>query len=192
MIKILKIFRFVPFIDRLLKRKYYATGVGTYLVNSFFKRILGINKGPFLLHFTSRLIDANNVKLVGDNLESVYLSFATSGGCYYQCLNGIEIGEGTIWSYNCAFVSANHDLNDLTRHSQEPPIVIGRNVWLGANCVVLPGVQIGDNSIIGAGSIVTQSIPAFSIAVGNPARVIASRCPKCRQKLAKDGLCPNC
>lgn len=49
---------------------------------------------------------------------------------------------------------------------------IGKNVWIGAGCVILPGVTIGDNTVIGAGSIVTKDIPAGVVAVGNPCRVL--------------------
>ena len=52
------------------------------------------------------------------------------------------------------------------------PITIGNNVWIGAQVCVLPGVTIGDNTIIGAGSVVTKSIPANVLAVGNPCRVV--------------------
>lgn len=54
-------------------------------------------------------------------------------------------------------------------------VLIGRDVWIGASCVVLSGVSIGEGSVIGAGAVVTRDIPPFSIAVGNPARVIGSR-----------------
>ena len=52
------------------------------------------------------------------------------------------------------------------------PITLGRNVWLGGGVIVCPGVTIGDNSVVGAGSVVTRDIPANVVAVGNPARVI--------------------
>jgi maltose O-acetyltransferase len=52
------------------------------------------------------------------------------------------------------------------------PIVVGDNVWVGASVVVLPGVEIGSNVTIGAGSVVTRSIPANCVAVGNPCRVL--------------------
>ena len=51
-------------------------------------------------------------------------------------------------------------------------IFIGNNVWIGANCCILPNVHIGDNCVIGAGSVVTKDIPSNSVAAGNPAKVI--------------------
>ena len=52
------------------------------------------------------------------------------------------------------------------------PITIGNNVWIGSSAIVLPGVSIGDNSIIGAGSVVTRSVPTDSLAIGSPAKVV--------------------
>lgn len=193
MISFLKLFTFIPFIDRFVSRKYYATGIGTYLVNSFFKTVLRINApAHFLCHFTSRAVSPKGITLIGENLQTVYLCLATSGGCYYQALNGISIGGGTMWSYNCCFVSANHSFEDLTKHTKVKSISIGNYVWFGANCVVLPSVSIGDYSIIGASSLVNKDIPPYSIAVGNPAKVIASRCKKCLAKMKIDGECNNC
>lgn len=54
-------------------------------------------------------------------------------------------------------------------------VAIGNNVWIGDSVIILPGVQVGDGAVIGAGSVVTKSIPAYAIAVGNPAKVIKSR-----------------
>ncbi|WP_242492089.1 DapH/DapD/GlmU-related protein [Massilimicrobiota timonensis] len=51
------------------------------------------------------------------------------------------------------------------------PVTIGKNVWIGGNCTILPGVTIRDNAVIGAGSVVTKDIPNDSIAIGNPARI---------------------
>lgn len=194
---ILRIFIFIPFIKRLYYRKYYATGLGTYLINSFFKRIMGFGRrGDFLLHFTSRINSPKNLRISHHQKSStVYLSLATSGGCYYQAINGIEIGGGTIWANNCSFISANHSFKDLKKHENESEIIIGENVWIGSNCVILPGVQIGSNSIIGAGSVVTKTIFKNSIAVGNPAKIVAKRCVKCFDKISvstENKLCENC
>jgi hypothetical protein len=182
--KLLSIFKFMPFVKRLLQRKYYATGMGTYLLNSIVKVLFRVNgSAPYLPHFTSRVNSPKKLLFLGSNPESAYLSMATSGGCYYQAINGIEIQEGTIWSYNCSFISANHSFEDLKKHEKVAPIRIGRDVWLGSNAIVLPGVEIGSYSIIGAGSVVSKSIPPYSIAVGNPARVVAQRCANCLTKL---------
>lgn len=194
---IFNLFLFLPFIKRLLYRNYYATGIGTYIVNSFFKKILGIARnGDFLLHFTSRVNSPKNIiVLESNNSSTVYLSLATSGGCYYQAINGIEFGGGTIWANNCSFISANHSFKDLKKHNKSSKIIIGENVWIGSQCVILPGIQIGDNSIIGAGSVVTKSIPTNSIAVGNPAKVIAKRCLNCLDKItmtSENKLCKDC
>ena len=62
--------------------------------------------------------------------------------------------------------------NDITTTVQSKPIVIEDDVWIGANCIILKGVTIGARSVIGAGSVVTKSIPADCIAAGNPCRVI--------------------
>ncbi len=194
---ILKLFVFIPFIKRLYYRKYYATGFGTYLTNSFFKRIMGFGRGgDFLLHFTSRINSPKNFRISDDQKSStVYLSLATSGGCYYQAINGIEFGGGTIWANNCSFISANHSFKDLRKHDKTGKIIIGENVWIGSQCVILPGVQIDDNSVIGAGSVVTKSIPKNSIVVGNPAKIVARRCIICLDKISvstENKFCKNC
>ena len=76
---------------------------------------------------------------------------------------------------NCVFATANHPILPELRekaYQYNLPIRIGRNCWLGAGVIVVPGVTIGDNTVIGAGSVVTKDIPANVVAVGNPCHVL--------------------
>lgn len=196
MIKVLKFLSFLPIIGDIYRRKYYATGLGILIVNCIFKFILRINVGgEFLTHFTSRINSPKNFKIKeGEESSSVYLSMASSGGCYYQAINGIEIGSGTIWANNCSFISANHSYKNLKNHIKSKGILIGEKVWIGANCVILPEVSIGHNTIIGAGSVVSKSLPNNVIAIGIPAKVVARRCNKCLKKIqsVEKKLCEEC
>lgn len=65
-------------------------------------------------------------------------------------------------------------------------MIIGNNVWIGGNAVICPGVHIGDNAVIGAGSVVTRNIPAWSVAAGNPCRVIRKITDGDKRKLFGD------
>ena len=93
--------------------------------------------------------------------------------CRFQDQGGIEIGDGSLIGHNTTIATLNHDFNPAKRQNLTPsPVKIGKNVWIGSDCTILPGVTIGDGAIIGAGSVVTKSVPKNTIAVGNPARVI--------------------
>lgn len=87
----------------------------------------------------------------------------------------IYIGDGTLIAPNVTIVAASHPISPKLRaegYGCNEPVYIGKNVWIASNVTILPGVHIGDNSVIGAGSVVTKDIPANVIAVGNPARVL--------------------
>ena len=87
----------------------------------------------------------------------------------------VAIGTDVLIGPNCSLYTAIHPTEPGPRRAKwesSAPITIEDNVWLGGSVVVCPGVTIGENSIIGAGAVVTRAIPANSIAVGNPARVI--------------------
>ena len=88
-------------------------------------------------------------------------------------LDDITIGDGTFIGPNVNLITTGHGLDPSDRRTTiSRPIVLGRNVWIGAAAIVLPGITIGDNSVIGAGAVVTHDVPAGAVAAGNPARVI--------------------
>ncbi|ALU12931.1 sugar O-acetyltransferase [Eubacterium maltosivorans] len=96
-----------------------------------------------------------------------------NSGCRFQDQGGITIGDGALIGHNAVLTTLNHDFSSQRRSSMHPaPVVIGKNVWLGASVTVVPGVTIGDNAVIAAGAVVTKDVPANTIAAGVPAKVI--------------------
>ena len=87
----------------------------------------------------------------------------------------IYVGDYTMFGPNVTVATAGHPIDPELRsgaYQYNMPVHIGRNCWLGAGVVVLPGVTIGDNTVIGAGSVVTKDIPSDVVAVGNPCKVL--------------------
>ena len=128
-----------------------VTGYNPYVfIESDFKCVFGKNihfKGMAILNFNCVLLDSNI----------------------------ITIGDRTLIGPGCHIICTNHSIDPEERLKgvfNNKPITIGNRVWLGANVTVLPGVTIGDDCVIGAGSVVTKDIPSGMIAVGNPCRVV--------------------
>ncbi|WHY17547.1 sugar O-acetyltransferase [Paenibacillus sp. G2S3] len=92
-------------------------------------------------------------------------------GCSFQDRGGISIGDGTMMGMNVTIATLNHGFSLETRNVTYPsPVVIGDNVWIGSNATILPGVKIGDNSVVAAGAVVTKDVPANTVVAGVPAK----------------------
>jgi maltose O-acetyltransferase len=125
---------------------------------------------------------------IGDG-ANIHLRFCCDYGC------NIRVGRRAFVNYNCVFLdcapieigddlqmgpavqpyAATHPLDRASRAAgleYARPIRIGDGVWIGGGAIVLPGITIGDGVVVGAGSVVTRDLPAGSLAVGNPARII--------------------
>ena len=105
---------------------------------------------------------------IGDN------AFVNFNAVILDCAQ-VVIGDGTQIGPGVQLLAADHPRDAQTRRDLlelARPISIGSNVWLGAAAIVLPGVSVGDDSIIGAGSVVTHDIPSGVLAFGNPCRVV--------------------
>lgn len=108
----------------------------------------------------------------GKNI-SVGKNVFINSGCRFQDQGGIVIGDGVLIGHNVVLATLNHDIDPRKRSTMHPaPIVIGKNVWIGANATVVPGVTIGDGAIVAAGAVVTKDVPPNVIVGGVPAKII--------------------
>ena len=136
--------------DKMLKKMFAEIGEDCYIEPPFHANWGGKN-----VHFGNGVYANFNLTMVDD------------------C--DIFVGNNVLFGPNVTISAGTHPIHPELRSKQAQyniPIHIGNNVWIGANSVILPGVNIGDNSVIGAGSVVTRDIPSNVVAVGNPCRVL--------------------
>ena len=110
----------------------------------------------------------------GNHIE-VGKNFFANYNCTILDVAKVVIGDNCLLAPNVAIYTAGHPVHPETRNTMYEygiEVTIGDNVWIGGNSVICPGVYIGDNCVIGAGSVVTKDIPKWSIAAGNPCKVI--------------------
>lgn len=113
--------------------------------------------------------------------EGLKIGNGSGIGAYSSIPGSVTIGENVMMGQECLMFTQNHafDRLDIPMGRQGVqavrPIVIGNDVWIGARVIILPGVHVGDGAVIGAGAVVTKSIPPYEIWGGNPARFLKSR-----------------
>lgn len=136
--------------ERLMKESFAECGEGNYIEPPFYA-----NWGGAHLHFGSGIYANFCLTLVDDG--------------------NIYVGDNVLFGPNVTVATANHPIDpDLRRKGLQyvRDVHIGENAWIGAQTVILPGVTIGKNTVIGAGSVVTRDIPDNTVAFGNPCRVV--------------------
>ena len=134
----------------MLKKLFAEVGENCYIESPYFA-----NWGGHHVHLGSNIYANAGLKLVDDT--------------------HIYVGDCTMFGPNVVIATAGHPIDPELRSKglqYNLPVHIGKNCWLGAGVIVMPGVTIGDNTVIGAGSIVTKDIPSNVVAVGNPCRVL--------------------
>lgn len=136
--------------ERLLKELFAEIGEGCYIESP-----LHANWGGHHVHFGKKVYANFNLTMVDDT--------------------HIYVGDHTMIGPNVVIATGGHPLLPELREKEyqyNAPVHIGRNCWLGAGVIVLPGITIGDNVVVGAGSIVTKDLPSDVLAVGNPCRIL--------------------
>lgn len=119
---------------------------------------------PFICDYGYNIVVGNNVEI---NYGSVILDCGP-----------VEIGDNCLIAPGVHIYSATHPLNPKHRSDSEnyyeltKPVKIGKNVWIGGKAVICPGVTIGDNSVVGAGSVVVKDVPSNVVVAGNPAKIV--------------------
>lgn len=137
-------------------------------IRKLFFRLIGKKTDESFLLFPPFYTDCGKNITVGKNV------FINSG-CCFQDQGGITIGDGALIGHQVVLATLNHDLNPERRKSMKAaPIVIGKNVWIGAHATVLAGVSIGDNAVIAAGAVVTKDVPPMTVVAGIPAKTVKS------------------
>ena len=148
----------------LLKEMFAELGENCYIETPFHT-----NWGGRHVHFGKNIYANFNLALVDDT--------------------HIYVGDFTQFGPNVVLATAGHPIDPELReryYQYNAPIRIGRNCWLGANVVVVPGVTIGDNVVVGAGSVVTRDLPDNVVAVGNPCKILREVNDRDREYYFKD------
>lgn len=152
----------------MLKEMFAEIGEGCYIETPFHSNFGGRN-----VHFGKNVYANFNLTLVDDT--------------------HIFVGDNTMFAPNVTVATAGHPINpELRRQGMQynAPVHIGANCWIGTGALIMPGVTIGDNTVIGAGSVVTRDIPSNVVAVGNPCRVMRPVGERDRQYYFKDRQIP--
>jgi hypothetical protein len=142
--------------------------VRSHLQYLYWQRVLRINHGaPWPVHFTSRIVAPERIRRGRASYPG------DMPGCYIQAINGIEIGDYCLFGPNVGIISANHNPANPREHLPASPIKLGDHCWLGFGAIILPGVELGPRTTVGAGAVVTKSFPeGHCVIAGNPARVV--------------------
>jgi maltose O-acetyltransferase len=152
------------------KKLLHALNVTEYVVNGRAKAILHelIPNAPASLYIEPPFhCDYGYNIFCGEN---VYFNV----NCVMLDVMPVTLGDNVLVGPGVQFYTASHPLDAVLRRAKEnaQPITVGNDCWIGGGAIICPGVQIGDRCVIGAGSVVTKNIPADSLAVGNPAKVV--------------------
>jgi len=142
-------------------------------IKSIFLRAVSAKIGNRVVFYPGVWIVPGQKLVLGDDVDlAIGVLITTSGG--------VEIGDRTLVGYRTQILSSNHVIPPnkgriFSAGHENVPVKIASDVWIGANCLVLPGVTIGEGAVLAGGSVVTKDVAPFTIVGGCPAKVIKHR-----------------
>ncbi len=133
------------------------------------QKILGFNRSvPWAVHWTSTVYSPEKIN-PGSRTPGL------SKMCHIDGRNGIEFGQNVWVGPHVKIISMNHDVNDYDKYIKTSPIKIGSNCWIGAGATILPGVELGEHTVVAAGSVVSKNfLDGNQVIAGVPAKVVKS------------------
>ena len=142
-------------------------------LKALFLRVCGAKIGKRVVIYPGVWIVPANKLEIGDDVDLAFDVVITAAG-------GVKIGDRTLIGYRTQIISSNHVVPPERGRIFDgghiaKPIIIANDVWIGANCIILPGVSIGEGAVIAAGAVVTKDIPSFCYAGGVPAHILKMR-----------------
>lgn len=157
---------------RLLQFLYMKRGKKSVIYRSVRKDIV-----PFSHFSLGRFSVIEDYAIINNAVGDIFIDEFTRIGLGNTIIGPVRIGNDVILAQNVIISALNHNFEDTSVCIREQginvdEITIGNNVWIGANSSILAGVHIGKHVVVGAGSVVTKDIPAYSVVVGNPARIV--------------------
>lgn len=141
-----------------------------WLYHAFWnQKIRGINRHcPWPCSPGTLISNGHNIEFDVNDLNNFF-----SNGIYFQDLGKIVVGSGTFIGPNVGLITENHDITNPAKRGGVKSVIIGNKCWIGMSSVILPGVVLGEHTVVGAGSIVTKSFPeGYCVIAGNPAKII--------------------
>lgn len=170
---LIRLIAYISFDKKYIKGRWFEerrTGWVWVLRALWVQKILRFNSSsPFPINATTTVSNYNNLIFHPDDLNNMQ-----SSGCYFQNFKAkIFIGRGFYIAPNVGIITANHDPYNLDKHLEGKDVIIGEKCWIGMNSVILPGVLLGDSTIVAAGSVVNSSFPEGHCVIGGvPAKFI--------------------
>lgn len=167
------------YVNHYLRPQFEYLGKGFTFMKPWYVEVFG---GPISLGEYANVIATNDQRIrltiwsekEGEGLIQIGKHCLLCPGVRISAARRIEIGDNCMLAQNCYVTDSDwHSAYDRTSaFRQSAPVVLGNNVWVGDSVIICKGVSIGDNSIIGAGSVIVKDVPSYAVAAGNPARMV--------------------